>query len=163
VKRRKWTEKEKENIFIFIVDATDLLTLEKHFMTLPFAASSPIDVNMDMDMEGTTSSTTSQQDPVVKFDIFIDDGSHRNQDVINVFENMFLKYIKPSGTYVVEDTHCSYDQLVHAGPPDLVPVSKPMDFIPDSKTMMEYFQSLVDVMHIYRIMEEYTDVSTTGA
>ena len=39
--------------------------------------------------------------------IFIDDGSHRWDDQINTFENMFTK-LKPGGFYVIEDIDTSF-------------------------------------------------------
>ena len=42
-----------------------------------------------------------------KFDIIIDDGSHKSEDVIISFRNNFSR-LKDGGIYVVEDMHCSY-------------------------------------------------------
>ena len=41
------------------------------------------------------------------FDIIIDDGSHHNHHVIKSFAYLFT-ILKPGGTYVIEDTLCSY-------------------------------------------------------
>jgi len=41
------------------------------------------------------------------FDIIIDDGSHKNGDMIISFETMF-PLLKNGGIYVVEDMHCCY-------------------------------------------------------
>ena len=41
------------------------------------------------------------------FDIIIDDGSHRSNDVIASFDILFER-LKPGGIYVVEDLHCGY-------------------------------------------------------
>jgi hypothetical protein len=42
-----------------------------------------------------------------RFDIIIDDGSHRSIDIIATFENLFGR-LKPGGSYIVEDLHTSY-------------------------------------------------------
>jgi hypothetical protein len=41
------------------------------------------------------------------FDVIIDDGSHRGEDVIPTFM-MLWKYLKSNGVYVIEDTQTSY-------------------------------------------------------
>ena len=42
-----------------------------------------------------------------QFDVVIDDGSHKSNDVLNSFVNYF-PMVKPGGAYVVEDAHCLY-------------------------------------------------------
>jgi len=42
-----------------------------------------------------------------RFDIIIDDGSHRSNDIIASFDILFGR-LKPGGIYVVEDLQCSY-------------------------------------------------------
>ena len=42
-----------------------------------------------------------------KFDIIIDDGSHRSNDILNSF-SIYFQLLKPGGIYVVEDTHTLY-------------------------------------------------------
>ena len=44
------------------------------------------------------------------FDIIIDDGSHVNNYTIKTFNHLW-KSIKPGGFYIIEDLHCSYDDL----------------------------------------------------
>ncbi len=41
------------------------------------------------------------------FDIIIDDGSHKSQDINNTFLNLY-PHLKPGGIYLIEDLHCSY-------------------------------------------------------
>ena len=41
------------------------------------------------------------------FDIVIDDGSHRSDDIVRSFSRYF-PYLDDGGVYVVEDLHCSY-------------------------------------------------------
>ena len=42
-----------------------------------------------------------------QFDVVIDDGSHKSNDVLNSFVNYF-PMVKPGGIYIVEDAHCLY-------------------------------------------------------
>jgi GT2 family glycosyltransferase/SAM-dependent methyltransferase len=42
-----------------------------------------------------------------QFDIIIDDGSHRSDDIIQAFRSLFDK-LQPGGVYIVEDLHASY-------------------------------------------------------
>lgn len=49
-------------------------------------------------------------------DIVIDDGSHYGPDTIITFRNLFPK-IAAGGYYVIEDTHCFYDQTYGCAPP----------------------------------------------
>jgi hypothetical protein len=59
----------------------------------------------------------SQADPVVRdqlaaahpkgFDIIIDDGSHVSEHMEKSFD-LYFPILKPGGTYVIEDLHCSY-------------------------------------------------------
>lgn len=41
------------------------------------------------------------------FDIIVDDGSHRSDDIVATFGILF-RYLAPGGRYVIEDLHCSY-------------------------------------------------------
>jgi hypothetical protein len=42
-----------------------------------------------------------------QFDVIIDDGSHRSQDIIEAFVAMF-PLLSEGGVYIIEDLHCSY-------------------------------------------------------
>jgi cellulose synthase/poly-beta-1,6-N-acetylglucosamine synthase-like glycosyltransferase/glycosyltransferase involved in cell wall biosynthesis len=42
-----------------------------------------------------------------RFDVIIDDGSHRSEDIVATFEACFDRLL-PGGLYVIEDLHCSY-------------------------------------------------------
>ena len=46
------------------------------------------------------------------FDIIIDDGSHKNPDIMASFEYLFPR-MKPGGIYVIEDTTCTYWGKTH--------------------------------------------------
>jgi predicted O-methyltransferase YrrM len=60
----------------------------------------------------------SQDDPAVRdrlsechpkgFDIIIDDGSHVSEHMEKSFD-LYFPILKPGGTYVIEDLHCSYN------------------------------------------------------
>lgn len=50
----------------------------------------------------------------LEFDIIIDDGSHTSSDIITTFKSCFSR-VKPSGFYVIEDLHCSYDPNYEGG------------------------------------------------
>jgi len=67
------------------------------------------------------------------FDIVIDDGSHRNEDVIKTFEFLFPR-LASNGVYVVEDTQTSYWK--HYGG-DHINLGNPT-------TIMGYFKNLID-------------------
>jgi SAM-dependent methyltransferase len=64
-------------------------------------------------------------------DIFIDDGSHRSDDIIASFCNYF-RHVKPGGLYVIEDLHCSYFPKRNGG------VDRP-------DTSMSFLKALADV------------------
>ncbi len=49
-----------------------------------------------------------------KWDIIIDDGSHRSGDIIKAFANYFPR-LKDDGLYVIEDLHCSYRSEFQGG------------------------------------------------
>jgi SAM-dependent methyltransferase len=68
-----------------------------------------------------------------KFDIIIDDGSHRSNDVINSFK-IFFKYLNGFGIYIIEDLHCSYMKYYGGG------LKKP-----DSS--IEYLKQIIDTLN----------------
>lgn len=47
-------------------------------------------------------------------DIIIDDGSHVGHDMLKLFQRLFVG-IKTNGFYVVEDTHCLYEEHYNQG------------------------------------------------
>ena len=67
------------------------------------------------------------------FDIVIDDGSHRSEDVIKTFKACFGR-VTPGGLYVVEDVHASY-WASHGGGFRM------------PRATMEYFKGLTDALH----------------
>jgi GT2 family glycosyltransferase len=68
-----------------------------------------------------------------EFDLIIDDGSHRPQDVIASFCASF-KRLSPGGIYIVEDLHCSYYSTYDGG------LRRP-------GTAIEWFKGLVDALN----------------
>ena len=68
----------------------------------------------------------SQDDPAVRdqlaavhpkgFDIIIDDGSHVSEHMEKSFD-LYFPILKPGGTYVIEDLHCSYSPKFQGNTP----------------------------------------------
>jgi hypothetical protein len=87
-----------------------------------------------------------------KFDIIIDDGSHRNNHVIKTFKILFPE-LNNGGIYVVEDTHTSYipsyENWSNFCSDDVAPhwaeYGGSLDLY-DQKTMMNFFKRLVDCL-----------------
>jgi hypothetical protein len=46
-----------------------------------------------------------------RFHAIIDDGSHINKMTLSSFQYLFYHRLHPSGVYIMEDLHCSYDKL----------------------------------------------------
>lgn len=69
------------------------------------------------------------------FDMILDDGSHMQHHMIKSFEIMF-KHIKQGGTYIVEDTCCSY-WTSHGGS------------LRSKGSAVEYFKNLIDDVNFY--------------
>ncbi|WP_292382829.1 class I SAM-dependent methyltransferase [Mesorhizobium sp.] len=68
-----------------------------------------------------------------KFDIIIDDGSHRSSDIIRAFVRYFPR-LAEGGIYVAEDLHCSYWQAYDGG-------------LYDPFSSMSFFKRLLDVVN----------------
>jgi SAM-dependent methyltransferase len=68
------------------------------------------------------------------YDIIIDDGSHKNADIIKTFKHFYAR-LAPGGIYVVEDLHCSYWSKWQGG-------------LWRSDSAMEFFKSLTDVVNL---------------
>lgn len=68
------------------------------------------------------------------YDIIIDDGSHKNADIIKTFQ-YFYPRLAPGGIYVVEDLHCSYWAKWHGG-------------LWRADSAMEFFKNLTDVVNL---------------
>ncbi len=75
------------------------------------------------------------------FDIIIDDGSHISSHIISTFE-IFWKYLKDKGIYVVEDTQTSYWSKF--GGYDK----------PNQKRATSYFQNLTDGLNYKEFLEK---------
>ncbi len=68
-----------------------------------------------------------------RFDIVIDDGSHRSSDIIRSFVRYFPR-LQQGGIFVVEDLHCSYWQEFEGG-------------LVDPWSSMSYLKRLADVIN----------------
>jgi SAM-dependent methyltransferase len=68
------------------------------------------------------------------FDIIIDDGSHKNPDIIKTFR-YFYPRLAPGGLFVIEDLHCSYWAKWHGG-------------LRRKDSAMEFLKSLTDVLNL---------------
>jgi glycosyltransferase involved in cell wall biosynthesis len=69
-----------------------------------------------------------------RFNIIIDDGSHRSEEVITTFRTCFDR-LEPGGLYIVEDLHASY-LATHGGS------------FRGRHTSIEYLKALVDALNI---------------
>tara|TARA_B100000519_G_scaffold155287_1_gene136593 strand:+ start:428 stop:1147 length:720 start_codon:yes stop_codon:yes gene_type:complete len=78
-------------------------------------------------------------------DIIIDDGSHKNDDVINSFKYLFPK-LKKGGLYVIEDTQTSY----------LNEYGGDNKNIKASFTTMNFFKNLVDHVNEKELRKKLT-------
>jgi hypothetical protein len=68
-----------------------------------------------------------------EFDIIIDDGSHRSEDVITSFRMLF-QHVAPNGWYIVEDVQTSYWPTFGGS---ITPT-------PGAHTSMEFLKGLID-------------------
>lgn len=89
-------------------------------------------------------------------DIVIDDGSHRNEHVIETFRILF-PLLAAGGIYAVEDTQTSYWPFMGGDSADLA----------SPRTMMGFFKSLADGLNHAEYLRpgyvpEYNDLHITG-
>lgn len=103
---------------IGVLDGQSLLTWKEYY---PNAKIVGIDINPDCkkieNVEQNIFVEIGSQDDVTflesiidkfgKFDLILDDGSHINHHIITTFQFLF-DFVKPSGTYVVEDSVTGY-------------------------------------------------------
>jgi len=68
-----------------------------------------------------------------KFDIIIDDGSHRSSDIVNSFAAYF-PFLENGGLFIVEDLHCSYWEIFEGG-------------LLDYNSSMSFFKHLTDIIN----------------
>lgn len=73
------------------------------------------------------------------FDVIIDDGSHRSDDIVNSFRALFPR-LRPSGKYFIEDLHASYWSEFGGS------------FRGDDSAV-EFLKSLVDALHVDHFRE----------
>jgi SAM-dependent methyltransferase len=67
------------------------------------------------------------------FDVILDDGSHRSDDIIDTFVSLFPR-LDPGGVYVIEDLHCSYWEGFGGG-------------LHAQRSAMSFLKRLVDVIN----------------
>ena len=79
-----------------------------------------------------------------KFDIIIDDGSHRPSDVITSFKTLFNSLAK-GGLYFIEDTQTSYNHYFGGNPFDLK----------YANTHMNFFKNLTDSLNFNEIANPF--------
>ena len=79
------------------------------------------------------STRESIQSLCANFDLIIDDGSHKSEDIIGTFE-MYFGLLRPGGYYVVEDLACSYWESHGGG-------------LHNPDAAMSFFKKLVDVQN----------------
>jgi len=68
-----------------------------------------------------------------KFDIVIDDGSHRSKDIVHAFASLFPA-INLGGIFIAEDLHCSYWEEFEGG-------------LFDRNSSISFFKSLADIVN----------------
>ena len=84
--------------------------------------------------DATSQNAANQIDKISKtFDLIIEDGSHRSDDIIKTFVEFFPK-LRPGGVYIAEDLHCCYWEEMEGG------LGYPY-------SGMEYFKSLCDCLN----------------
>lgn len=74
------------------------------------------------------------------FDVIIDDGSHKSDDIIKTFELCF-NFVKPGGLYIIEDLHAAYLAALGGGR------SEPGSAI-------RLLKDLVDALHLDHIEQD---------
>ncbi len=81
------------------------------------------------------------------FDLIVDDGSHRGEDVLATFCGLFSA-VRPKGYYVIEDMHTAYQEKIYGGgPPGM------------RGTSVALAQQLVDAVNRAEIAREYPDAA----
>ncbi len=75
------------------------------------------------------------------FDVVIDDGSHRMQDVETSFRHLF-EHVTADGCYIVEDLHTAYWPPYGGG-------------FGNKNSFIEFTKQVIDAIHIAYIQEKY--------
>jgi glycosyltransferase involved in cell wall biosynthesis len=79
------------------------------------------------------------------FDVVVDDGSHRTNDVITSFLTYF-PLLKPGGIYIVEDMHCAYWENFGGG-------------VLNERSLSAFFRRLLDTVNA----DHFRDVPDPGS
>lgn len=85
-----------------------------------------------------------------KIDIVLDDGGHQFHQQINSF-NVLFKKLEYGGTYIIEDTHSSYDNYSNIYPEDNVYGGGKNKI----STTIEFFKSLSDEVTAWSYIKEH--------
>jgi hypothetical protein len=81
------------------------------------------------------------------FDLIVDDGSHRGNDVLATFEGLFAA-VRPGGFYVIEDMHTAYQAEEYGGGPP-----------GRADTSVALVQRLVDAVNRALLANEYPEAA----
>lgn len=113
----RWYEKllptAESNISLLEIGVSDgkSLRMWREYYPNAFIKGIDIDVKKCNPIEGVLLLEADQKNlsfgEYVKFDVIIDDGSHRWEDQISSFKALW-PHINPGGVYVIEDLHTSY-------------------------------------------------------
>jgi SAM-dependent methyltransferase len=103
------------------------LSLETHCKLMCFNASDPTAIEHHLSK--------------YKFDIIIDDGSHKNHDIIASFKSLFHK-LSPGGTYIIEDIQTSYWSNFAGGG------------LKNENSAISFFKSMIDVVNFFHVIRD---------
>lgn len=96
----------------FKVDSTNMTqVLDFHYRALTAkGADNAKSGAMNDDAKAVNSDSTEEEVPDIspEYDIIIDDGDHSTDGMERTFENMFFRFLKPGGVYIMEDINMMF-------------------------------------------------------